>query len=128
MGDSERGVSEVISVLLMVSVTIVLAAMVGTVLLNIVSDVESSPVAGASAEFDAENNSIGVVYQANQNPNTNLSVTLYNSSGSDVGTRSLTEVGERAEFTGLSDGEYRVVVVAKVGSEQSVVLSKSGRV
>jgi flagellin-like protein len=49
----ERGVSEVISVVLMVAVTIILAAMVGTVLLNVVTDVNDNPLAGATTDFDA---------------------------------------------------------------------------
>jgi flagellin-like protein len=117
----DRGASEVISVLLMVAVTIVLAAMVGTVILNIVSDVDTSPVAGVSVDADAERNNITVTYTATQKKGTTLTVEVTNVSTGATSSQQLNEVGQTAPFD-LSDGTYRVKVVADApGGEQAVV-------
>lgn len=126
-GRADRGASEVISVLLMVAVTIVLAAMVGTVMLNLATGVEDSPMAGANVQFDDSNNSVSVLYAANNKDGTTLDVKLYDDAGSVVNNSTLTTVGERVEFS-QTPGDYRVVIVAEVDGQRSVVMEKDGSI
>lgn len=126
----ERGASEVISVVLMVAVTIVLAAMVGTVLVNVVTDVDEKPLAGASTDYDGDNDRVRVTYTAAQGPDVEVNVTVTNlETGTQAGPRTLEEVGDSESFDGLADGDrYEVTVVAMRGDERTVVLQTEGTV
>lgn len=131
----DRGVSEVISVLLMVAVTIVLAAMVGTVLLDIVSEVEDNPLAGAAIEFEDEDDEIRVLYTVTQKNGTTLDVKVINDSTGDEiagSPKTIPEVGDSVTFDtsdGLANGRsYTVRIVAKApGGKEAVVYQKDGR-
>lgn len=132
--ETDRGVSEVIAVLLMVAVTIVLAAMVGSVLLGVVTDVEDNPIAGASVTFDGESDEIRVVFAAAQKSGTTIDVKVIDeSTDSEISgsPKSITDVGEARTFDssdGLSNGgEYTVRIVAKApDGKQAVVMEKDG--
>lgn len=129
-----RAVSEVISVLFMVAVTIVLAAMVGSVLLNVLGDVDDNPLAGASVTFNSEGDEIRVVYTATQEKGTTLEVMVIDESTDSEVTgspKTVGEVGESARFNesdGLSDGfDYTVRIVAEApGGQQAVVDERDG--
>ena len=131
---SERAASEVISVLLMVAVTIVLAAMVGSVMLNIVGDVDDNPIAGAQVEFDGQQNEVRVVYTATQKKGTTLDVKVLDAGGTEQCTSSIGEVGDEVNLPGdapscssLPDGDYTVRVTATApDGRQAVVLEKDG--
>jgi len=131
-GRDDRAVSEVIAVVLLVAVTIVLAALVGTVVLDIVAGVDRDPVAGAGIEFDDANDSVRVTYQATQDDGTTLTVRVYNSSTAQVASKPLDDVGDAVSFTradGLTDGErYRVLIVADTGEKTAVINDVEGRV
>ena len=121
--------SEVIAVVLMVAVTIVLAALVGTVVLDIVAGVDGTPVAGAGVEFDAGNDSIGVTYQAAQDEAaTTLTARVYDDTNTEVANATLTDVGDTVSISsGLTDGNrYRVVVVADGAEKKAVVTDVDG--
>lgn len=130
VGGDERGVSEVIAVVLMVAVTIVLAALVGTVILDIVAGVDRTPIAGAGVEFDAQNDSIGVTYQAaHDEAATTLEVRVYNGSGDEVATEGLTDVGDTVSISNgniTDSNRYRVVVVADGAEKKAVVTDVDG--
>lgn len=128
----ERGASEVLSVLLMVSVTIVLAAMVGSVMLNVVGDVDDNPVAGATITFDGADQEITVVYTASQDRDTTLEVKVLDDDGNTECTDHIGAVGEEVTFpTGagctLDPGEYTVRVIAETSDgDRAVVQEKDG--
>ena len=131
----ERGASEVISVLLMVAVTIVLAAMVGSVLLDVVGDVDDNPMAGASVTFDEAADEIRVVYTATQKSGTTLDVKVIDrdTDGEVAGSpKTISDVGESRTFDSASDGladggDYTVRIVAKApGGKRAVVFDKHG--
>lgn len=131
--DGERAVSEVLSVLLMVTVAIVLAAMVGSVLLGIVSDVDDNALAGVQIDFDEGTDEISVVYTVTQKEGTTVDVKVLDAGGDEVCEKSIPKVGAEAAFTstgpcGLEDGnEYTVRVVANASSgKQSVVREETG--
>jgi flagellin-like protein len=127
----ERGVSEVLSVLLMVSVTIVLAAMVGSVMLNIVGGVDDNPVAGATITFDSASEEITVVYTATQDEDTTLDVRVLED-GTERCNEPIAAVGGEVTFpTGagcsLDSGEYTVRVIAETSEgDRAVVQEKDG--
>lgn len=131
LSDDNDGVSEVISVVLMVAVTVILSAMVGSVLLNVVSDIDTNPMAGSTVEFETENDEVKVVYTTAESNDITLNVTVSNTSfgGSFSQTRTLQEVGDSETFTGLADGtRYEVKVVAERGEKRAVILIKDGLV
>jgi len=123
-------VSEVIAVVLMVAVTIVLAALVGTVILDIVAGVDRTPVAGAGVEFDAGNDSVGVTYQAAQDEAaTTLTARVYDDTNTEVANATLTDVGDTVSISNddIDDGNrYRVVVVADGAEKKAVVTDVDG--
>jgi FlaG/FlaF family flagellin (archaellin) len=117
----------------MVAVSIVLAAMVGSVLLNIVGSVDESPLAGAQVEFDHEADEIQVVYTATQQKGTTIDVNVLDVDDVELCSQTIPEVGDDATFTagncpGVSDGgEYSVRVVASApDGTQAVVLQQDG--
>lgn len=125
-GADNRAVSEVISVVLMVAVTIVLAAMVGTVLLNIVSGVDKDPLAGATIKADAANDAITVTFTATQNQGTEIDISVIDTStGAEVASDTLPDVGDTRTFDsgdGLSDGNtYRVLITARADGKSAVI-------
>lgn len=127
-GRDDRGVSEVIAVVVLVAVTIVLAALVGTVILDIVAGTDRDPVAGAGIEFDDANDSVRVTYQAAQSDGTTLTVRVYNSSTAQVASEPLDDVGDAVAIS-LTDGErYRVLIVADTGEKTAVVNDVDGQV
>jgi flagellin-like protein len=124
-GRDDRGVSEVIAVVVLVAVTIVLAALAGTVILDIVAGTDRDPVAGAGIEFD---DSVRVTYQAVQSDGTTLTVRVYNSSTAQVASEPLDDVGDAVAIS-LTDGErYRVLIVADTGEKTAVVNDVDGQV
>jgi flagellin-like protein len=127
-GRDDRGVSEVIAVVVLVAVTIVLAALAGTVILDIVAGTDRDPVAGAGIEFDDANDSVRVTYQAVQSDGTTLTVRVYNSSTAQVASEPLDDVGDAVAIS-LTDGErYRVLIVADTGEKTAVVNDVDGQV
>jgi len=65
--DNDRAVSPVIGVILMVAITVILAAVIGAFVLDLGSGVEENAQAGANIEFDSTNEEVSVTYNNNQN-------------------------------------------------------------
>lgn len=126
----ERGASEVLSVLLMVSVTIVLAAMVGSVMLNVVGEVGDDPIAGTTIEFSSDTDEIDVVFTATQEKDTEVEVRVIDTNCKAT----IPEVGEDVQFKLQSasgpnnclpgEGDYTVRVVAKSTDGGRVVVQE----
>ena len=149
--DDDEAVSPVIGVILMVAITVILAAVIGTFVLNLGSSVQTNVQAGATIDADNTNDKISVTWTANQNAEY-LNVTLTNNSASpsasdDVGlcgvggkvtwgTSGATTSGNTGPAgcgsgtasTSISSGDgasYSVTVTAVKGEQQTVVNSKS---
>jgi FlaG/FlaF family flagellin (archaellin) len=105
---SESGVSPVIGVVLMVTVTVAVVGLVGVVVFNLQGDVSESP--DASVEFE---NGDTVTLLRNQNVET---IEVRDSSGAVVG--SMSEVGDIVEL-GTTD-EHQVVAIMPDGTEQVI--------
>ncbi|MBP1987208.1 type IV pilin [Halolamina salifodinae] len=83
--DEERGVSPVIGVILMVAITVILAAVIGTFVLGLGDSLNQAPQSTLDASSDSGNITI------NHNggdplPKSDISITVTNSSGSELTT------------------------------------------
>ncbi|WP_082222567.1 type IV pilin [Halorubrum halophilum] len=126
--DSERAVSPVIGVILMVAITVILAAVIGTFVLGLGDQLGGSATAGVTVDGDGTTN----VTVTLTNTGTAESIKVVNNSGGTVtpsrGSDSLNSTGASASFdstvtTDPNDpGDYNVVAVGP-GGEQSVLRS-----
>lgn len=110
--DQDRAVSPVIGVLLMVAVTVILAAVIGTFVLNLGGGVNENVKAGASVSV-TEDEEVKVTWNSNQNAN-ELDVSI---TGCDTASTTLVSVGESwTSSTSCSDGDTAVVLVTAIGN------------
>jgi flagellin-like protein len=127
-GDS-RAVSPVIGVILMVAITVILAAVIGTFVLGLGDSVQTNVQAGATVSADSANDRITVTFTSSQTQGATLEVDLnaITSGGSDD-SASLSTVGQSTTFTGLSNGDDYSVVVTAVspdGESSTVIVEKT---
>jgi len=123
-GDDERAVSPVIGVILMVAITVILAAVIGTFVLNLGGSVQENVQAGASVSTTSDN-SVKVTWTSNQNAN-KLVVDISNCLPSDE-TDTLNNVGDTFTTSGScsSGGTATVIVTAEGdGDAQTVIVNK----
>ncbi len=118
----DRGVSPVIGVILMVAITVILAAVIGTFVLGLGDQIGGSATAGVTVEGDNTSN----VTVTLTNIGTAESVTFVNASGGSIG-QSLENTGASAEInpstTGVSPGETNSIVAVGPEGEESVLRS-----
>ncbi|MDR9429697.1 MAG: type IV pilin N-terminal domain-containing protein [Natronomonas sp.] len=114
--NDDRAVSPVIGVILMVAITVILAAVIGTFVLNLGDSVDSEVQAGASIEGD-ETSNVTVTYTS-EGTSEKLNVT----NGTHVET--IQNVGGSVSLDsndgGIGAGDYSVVAVAEDGKETVV--------
>ena len=108
---NDKGVSPVIGVILMVAVTVVLAAVIGVTVLDLGGEVSETP--SAAVNYDG-GNTITVISMQNAD---SVNVTDA-SSGSEVG--SATEAGQTIDVSSVSDGT-QLTVTATVDGETTVI-------
>ena len=108
---NDKGVSPVIGVILMVAVTVVLAAVIGVTVLDLGGEVNETP--SAAVNYDG-GNTITVISMQNAD---SVNVTDA-SSGSEVG--SATEAGQTIDVSSVSDGT-QLTVTATVDGETTVI-------
>ncbi|MGQ3331272.1 type IV pilin [Halorubrum sp. FL23] len=65
--DSERAVSPVIGVILMVAITVILAAVIGTFVLGLGESIDQEVQAGITVDQDTENNKIDITFTSEGN-------------------------------------------------------------
>jgi len=97
--DDDRGVSPVIGVILMVAITVILAAVIGTFVLGLGDSLEQAPQAQLDAEIDGSNN---VVVSHNGGDSLrlgDLAVTLADSSAKDFEDHNSEGEGVDYEFS-----------------------------
>ncbi|MFO7927281.1 type IV pilin [Natronomonas sp.] len=109
----DRAVSPVIGVILMVAITVILAAVIGTFVLGLGDQVETGVQAGATINEDPEDDRITITYTSSGNSD-GLGITAPDSATITDENDDLTDVGQTAEVTGLSDGDT-VTVTAYTG-------------
>jgi flagellin-like protein len=129
----DRAVSPVIGVILMVAITVILAAVIGTFVLGLGKDIQTGVQAGANVDYDASGDKISSTYVSSQNA-AKIEVRVYDSSGAQVGSvKETSDLGTRVVFTttdGLSDNSTYDVVVTAVDSEgqSTVIYDDSGSI
>jgi FlaG/FlaF family flagellin (archaellin) len=117
---ADRAASQVIATMLMVSVTVIMAAMVGATFLTVASGVDTAGAAGVTVDSDAEADTITVTFVSSQHIGVELEVTVDPEGGGSELVQSVNEVGDDASFS-LSDGRYKVTVVAVDDGKRRVV-------
>lgn len=124
----KRAVSEVLSTLFMVTVAIVLGALVGSVVLDVIGGVSDDPLAGVQVTFDPDEDDITVVYTATREKGTTIEVRVLDDRETELCSESIVEVGERVVFdatncAGVVDGrEYTLRVVAQADDGRRAVV------
>lgn len=107
--NNDRGVSPVIGVILMVAVTVVLAAVIGTFVLDLSENQEEPAQAGVS--IDQTNNGINITWNNNQNAE-QINILV---NGTQEAT--LNSVGDSATIAVSSGDEISIVGVTADGNE-----------
>ena len=106
----DDAVSPVVGVILMVAVTVILAAVIGSFVLDLGNNVQANPQAGVTFDEDASNNQVIVQIVSMENAD---KVTVSASSGNGFtysDTSDMDSVGETATLdTGGTDGKITVV-------------------
>ena len=134
----DRAVSPVIGVILMVAITVILAAVIGTFVLGLGDSVQTNVQAGASVSANpvdgSDDGTVTVTFNSNQNA-AELQVQATDASGNSLdadgpGSTStiLKEVGESVTFTEGSNAENEVrVIVTAVGNDETrtVIVEKT---
>jgi flagellin-like protein len=117
--EDDRAVSPVIGVILMVAITVILAAVIGTFVLNLGGSVQSNVQAGASVTADGGD--ITVTWTSNQNADY-LTATLGDTSACTTAfSGSATEVGQSLT-AGDCSGTVKVTVTASTNEGQDTVI------
>jgi flagellin-like protein len=118
--EDDRAVSPVIGVILMVAITVILAAVIGTFVLNLGGSVQSNVQAGASVTAEGED--ITVTWTSNQNAD-ELIVTQDGTC--NLPTPTITEVGGSVTADTCGTGTTTITVTAQTDQGQkTVILSK----
>jgi len=116
----DRGVSPVIGVILMVAITVILAAVIGTFVLGLGDSLNQAPQAQIDVEGDASADEITISHDGGDAiPTSELSITFDDGSDSDtvdnpsLGDDDTFSVGDSGTFsgTGISDAEVDVTII-----------------
>jgi flagellin-like protein len=108
-GKTDRAVSPVIGVILMVAITVILAAVIGTFVLGLGDNIQTNVQAGATVQASASADTITVTFTSTQDDATELLVTTSGATGTNAteGSYTLTAVGQTLVMgTGDSDDNY----------------------
>ena len=118
--DDDSAVSPVIGVILMVAITVILAAVIGTFVLGLGDNVESTP----TAQFDIDFNDDQITHEGGDAIPENQLDYIVAGSSNDWGT-SDTEVtaGDLVSFSASSGDEVRVVWTSESGGSSQTLAS-----
>ncbi len=126
--NDDRAVSPVIGVILMVAITVILAAVIGTFVLGLGSNIQQNVQAGVSAQADSGSaHSVTVTFNSQQANGTTVSVKAYKDGSSTPmtnGNATLSNIGDTHVFSDNSAGTIHIVATAKLNGASTVVLDK----
>jgi len=116
--DDERAVSPVIGVILMVAITVILAAVIGTFVLGLGDSVESAPQASFNFDYDSSNSNVTFTHRGGDTINANGTELRIN--GSEISGESNINIdGESGDtFADATNGTFQ--------AGQSVVIGRAG--
>ena len=115
--DDDRGVSPVIGVILMVAITVILAAVIGAFVLNLGGDLEQAPQAQLSVEVNDAANGVILTHNGGDALNVDdLRIAGDLSTGPFTGLSGYASgdqfsVGDEAQLGGSSGNEYTVRII-----------------
>ena len=137
--DDDRAVSPVIGVILMVAITVILAAVIGTFVLGLGDSVESAPQASFNFDYDSGNDNVTITHRGGDNINTNgteirINGTAIEDSGLDLDSSSQSfadatngtfQAGESVTISGSSGAlaESEIVIVTTGSDRQNIIAS-----
>jgi flagellin-like protein len=113
----ESGVSPVVGVILMVAVTVILAAVIGSFVTGLSDNLEANPSAGVTFDEDASNSSVDVQIVSIEDADS-LNVTT--DGGADVTNFGSDSVGDTATVFNLSPDE-QITVTATLEGKKNVI-------
>ena len=118
--DDDSAVSPVIGVILMVAITVILAAVIGTFVLGLGDNVESTP----TAQFDIDFNDDTITHDGGDSiPTDRLTISGATKDGSWSGSGEVS-AGESVDFDSYSSGdEVRVVWTSQSGGSSQTLAS-----
>jgi flagellin-like protein len=117
--EDDRAVSPVIGVILMVAITVILAAVIGTFVLNLGGSVSTNVQAGASVT--AEDGDITVTWTSNQNADY-LTATTDKSGPCTFSGGSISQVGQSLTTGDCTGKTVKVTVTASTQEGQNTVI------
>jgi flagellin-like protein len=142
-GKTDRAVSPVIGVILMVAITVILAAVIWTFVLGLGDNIQTNVQAGATVQENAADDTITVTYTSTQDSATELLVTTSGATGASAseGDYTLTDVGQTvvmrdgatdsapagattSDAEGIGGNTITVTVTAVNGDTSTVILTK----
>lgn len=118
--EENRAVSPVIGVILMVAITVILAAVIGTFVLGLGDQVQQSPRAGVSFDAINDETDIRVTWVSEGNVATELSV-IASGGGCDGDLADLNDVGETYRVEDCNNGDTITVKGSTSGGTSGVV-------
>jgi flagellin-like protein len=123
--DDDEAVSPVIGVILMVAITVILAAVIGTFVLNLGGSVQENVQAGVSIEHDGGNNEISATWTSNQNAD-EIDINFADSTQTTTKLETLNNVGNTATFDCVDKGtvgDQVDVTATGIAGDTSTVLT-----
>ncbi len=119
--NDDDAVSPVIGVILMVAITVILAAVIGTFVLGLGDEVGETPQAGVTFDYDSGNDEINVQVVDAGNVDS-LEVQIDGNIDGDVSEDNVTDDWEVTEVTTGSDGNAVVETQDEVSAGDSFVI------
>jgi len=120
--DSDRGVSPVIGVILMVAITVILAAVIGAFVLGL-GDQVSNNAPQASFSFDFDGTNVTVTHTGGDNIQNSSSVYVTNGTGENYFEEEVT-TGVSKEIPYQSDDTVRVIWEPPAGGSSNVLAER----
>ena len=120
----DRAVSPVIGVILMVAITVILAAVIGTFVLGLGDQVsESAPQASFSFDFDGSN--VTITHEGGETLESSQ-ITVDGDNSTPTGANNFTgdtiSSGDSSEYSGINSGEtIRVIWTNPAGGETNTI-------
>ncbi|MEA1931619.1 MAG: type IV pilin N-terminal domain-containing protein [Euryarchaeota archaeon] len=123
--DSDRGVSPVIGVILMVAITVILAAVIGAFVLGLGDQVSNNaPQASFSFEFDTDEQNVTVTHTGGDNiDNNTLNVTAGAGNSTTFNDETVT-TGSFAETDYTTGATVRVIWTNPAGGSSNILAER----
>ena len=116
----DSAVSPVIGVILMVAITVILAAVIGTFVLGLGENVEETAQAGVNFDYDSDENNVSI--NVVDPGNVDALYVSYNNGSSGVEEINAS-AGERFKVTNAAEGNTTIDILGEVSGSNTTVQS-----